>query len=437
MVELSQCVVEQVSDIEKYEIENTTTIESKPRVAVIGTGWFGRAIAKRLLNNGFDVYLASRNPGQVGFELPCEPTTYDKALEACHIVFLCIPWVAHLSFATEFEQLLRTKTVVDIANPGAVHSGTKLGISIAERLQRSLPGALVVKGFNTISAYSMGNDIKGLNREVCLCSDYPEALKEISSLTRTLGYIPVDSGTLSQARIVEAIPLALFEEWHQPTIFVFILLFFFIFYNILSEQLVKNVSWAVFPLHNMNSIFASTSMNLFAVANLAGCIANVIQLWTGTAQQQFSPWLASWLNHRKQLGLYGFMFLTMHLFMSFNTSFTLFPKMNGLQESSFLVANISTIMFCVMCITSLPSVGNSLSWREWRFVQSWMGWAALTTGFAHDLMLVAPLWKTNTVKNVPPISVIASILPTLTLATKLVLLLPFVQSKLNRVQRGN
>ncbi|KAK9759782.1 hypothetical protein K7432_016861 [Basidiobolus ranarum] len=66
-----------------------------------------------------------------------------------------------------------------------------------------------------------------------------------------------------------------------------------------------------------------------------------------------------------------------------------------------------------------------------------MGWAALTARFAHDLMLVAPLWGVNTTRRVPPISVIASILPTLTLFTKLILLLPFVQSRLNRVQRGN
>ncbi|KAK9696040.1 Metalloreductase steap4 [Basidiobolus ranarum] len=298
MVELSQCVVEQVNNAEKYEVDGVTTIENKVRVAVIGTGWFGRAIAKRLLSNGFDVYLASRNPGKVGFELPCEPTSYTQALTACHIIFLCIPWAAHLTFASEFEELLNIKVVVDIANPGNIHSGTNLGISIAERLQRSLPGAQIVKGFNTISAYSMSNDIKGLNQEVYLCSDYPEALKEVSTLTRTLGYNPVDSGTLSQARNIEAIPLALFEEWRKPTTFTLILLFFFIFYNILSEQLIKNVSWALFPLNNMNSIFASTSMNLFAVANFAGCVANVIQLWTGTAQQQFPQWLASWLNHR-------------------------------------------------------------------------------------------------------------------------------------------
>ena len=47
----------------------------------------------------------------------------------------------------------------------------------------------------------------------------------------------------------------------------------------------------------------------------------------------------------------------------------------------------SICLLVVIGVTSLPSVGGALSWREFRFVQSGMGWAALLTAVLHNALL--------------------------------------------------
>jgi hypothetical protein len=41
----------------------------------------------------------------------------------------------------------------------------------------------------------------------------------------------------------------------------------------------------------------------------------------------------------------------------------------------------------ILGITSLPSVTDVLTWKEFAFVQSKMGWLCLVFGTAHDLLL--------------------------------------------------
>ena len=41
----------------------------------------------------------------------------------------------------------------------------------------------------------------------------------------------------------------------------------------------------------------------------------------------------------------------------------------------------------ILGISSLPSVGSSLSWREFTFIQSKLGWLALVAATAHDALL--------------------------------------------------
>ena len=41
----------------------------------------------------------------------------------------------------------------------------------------------------------------------------------------------------------------------------------------------------------------------------------------------------------------------------------------------------------ILGITSLPSVTNALTWKEFAFIQSKLGWLCLSFGTAHDLFL--------------------------------------------------
>lgn len=48
---------------------------------------------------------------------------------------------------------------------------------------------------------------------------------------------------------------------------------------------------------------------------------------------------------------------------------------------------ISTCLLVVLGISSLPSVTATLSWREFTFIQSKLGWVALVAACAHDIFL--------------------------------------------------
>ena len=69
-------------------------------------------------------------------------------------------------------------------------------------------GARVVRAFNTIGAQHMTDPRFGDQRATMfLCGNDPAAKQAVSTLARDLGFEPVDTGPLTQARLLE--PLAM------------------------------------------------------------------------------------------------------------------------------------------------------------------------------------------------------------------------------------
>ncbi|KAK9696039.1 Metalloreductase steap2 [Basidiobolus ranarum] len=416
-------------------------LSEKTQIAVLGTGWFGRAMSKRLLDSGYQVLLGTRNPTRAkgNFKLPVEPVNYVEAIQKTDIVILCLPQQAHSSFIKDYGSFVKGKIVIDVTNPLHYHSGNDLNMSIAENLQAALPEARVVKAFNTLSAYSLEVHTHGLTREVYICTNDPGVLRKVSEMVRKIGYTPVDSGTLAMSRSVEAMPLSFFENWRLPlAVCAGLHIFFFLYLLITRYVIVATPNYNNLPLFGFNSTVADTALGLFSLANLAGCVANIFQLVRGRANQPFPPWLANWLNSRKQLGLLGFLYMGVHIFMS--TSYAHLYRhivggyINGPAQAGLLLAHISALIYSILWVVSLPSVGNLLSWREWRFIQSTLGWTALALGFIHTVLMVYPFWMM--VVNIPNIAMLGSILPVLAFILKFFLLLPPVQSKIQLIQQG-
>ena len=63
------------------------------------------------------------------------------------------------------------------------------------------------------------------------------------------------------------------------------------------------------------------------------------------------------------------------------------PQLTPLTPASAVSGATSICLLVVIGITSLPSVGGSLSRREFRFVQSGVGWAALLLAVLHNALL--------------------------------------------------
>ena len=78
-------------------------------------------------------------------------------------------------------------------------------------------------------------------------NDY-SAKEEVNALIRSLGFTPVDRGSLSNAIEIEDIPVQRFPQWKAPSIvslIVFIFLFLLIFLPMLIFQLLIHLCHSI------------------------------------------------------------------------------------------------------------------------------------------------------------------------------------------------
>lgn len=106
---------------------------------------------------------------------------------------------------------LAGKIVIDITNPlTADYMGLTIGhnTSAAEEIARALPGAEVVKAFNTVFAPVLadGPKLNAAQVPVFFATDSERARDTVKTLIDSMGFKAVDAGGLQNARYLE--PLA-------------------------------------------------------------------------------------------------------------------------------------------------------------------------------------------------------------------------------------
>uniref|UniRef100_A0A4W6CXF7 STEAP3 metalloreductase n=1 Tax=Lates calcarifer TaxID=8187 RepID=A0A4W6CXF7_LATCA len=92
----------------------------------------------------------------------------------------------------------------------------------------------------------------------------------------------------------------------------------------------------------------------------------------------------------------------------------------------------------LLAITSLPSVGNAFNWREFTFVQSGLGYTALTLSIMHTLFFGwdFAFFPVAYPYYLPPMYLLALILPCIVLVGRLFLALPCLTLRLAKIRRG-
>jgi predicted dinucleotide-binding enzyme len=146
----------------------------------VGSGDFGKALAKRLSMAGFDVVIGSRTPETRKSSsdlLSYHVESVEEALNYSDVIFLAIPQRGYDEMMKSLGARLDGKIVVDVSNRTKM-SGD--GVSHAEYLASLIPGARVVKGFNVISAWALENDIYGGSRLVYICGDHLESKEKVN-----------------------------------------------------------------------------------------------------------------------------------------------------------------------------------------------------------------------------------------------------------------
>ncbi|MFM7199903.1 MAG: NADPH-dependent F420 reductase [Myxococcota bacterium] len=179
------------------------------KIAIFGFGNVGQRLAQLFIKAGHSVIICTqKNAPQPS---PFATATFVEGAEQADVVALAIPFTAAVDILKPLAAPLVGKIVLDCTNPlQADWSPLLLGQenSAAEELARVVPGASVVKAFNTIFADMMVEEYQvwdGVRTSAFVASDDPVARNTILRLAEELGFAPVEVGPLKMARYLEAL----------------------------------------------------------------------------------------------------------------------------------------------------------------------------------------------------------------------------------------
>ena len=166
-------------------------------VTIIGTGNMGQAIAGLATKGGHAVeLLGSGDAGQ--------PVTGE-------LVVLAVPHAALADVLGQRGAELDGKVVVDITNPvdfATFSTTAPADGSAADAVAGALPGARVLKAFNTTFAATLASGSVGdLPTTVLIAGDDDEAKALLAGVVESAGLKALDAGPLRRARELEALAL--------------------------------------------------------------------------------------------------------------------------------------------------------------------------------------------------------------------------------------
>ncbi|XP_053823869.1 metalloreductase STEAP4 isoform X2 [Vidua chalybeata] len=110
-----------------------------------------------------------------------------------------------------------------------------------------------------------------------------------------------------------------------------------------------------------------------------------------------------------------------------------------LSDSYLALGILGFFLFVLLGITSLPSVSNNVNWREFRFVQSKLGYLSLILCTAHTLVYGGK-WFLNPLAYkwyLPDIYILSLIIPCAVLVVKFLLVFPCVDKPLTQIRQGS
>jgi 8-hydroxy-5-deazaflavin:NADPH oxidoreductase len=192
------------------------------RIGILGTGDVGRALGKGFLALGHEVKLGARHAGNekaiAWAKEAGGKATAGTFAEAAGFG----EWVVVATLGMAVEEALqaagperfRGKLVIDTTNPLDFSGGMPPKLAFAgddsggERVQRLLPGARVVKAFNTVGNSLMFRpELPGGPPDMFIAGNDAEAKKQVTALLKEFGWGTADAGGIESSRYLEGMCL--------------------------------------------------------------------------------------------------------------------------------------------------------------------------------------------------------------------------------------
>jgi hypothetical protein len=189
------------------------------KIAVMGTGMVGQALADKLAALGHEVGMGSRDADNADGRNWAQRRgqshgKFDEIAATAEMVIFATRGAALLDAARATgAEALAGKVVIDVTNPLATsRSGVPALLpdlsnttSAGEELQKTFPDARVVKTLNTMNCQVMvaPERVPGLH-DVFLCGNDAKAKAQVVALLRSFGWpSPIDLGPIEAARGME------------------------------------------------------------------------------------------------------------------------------------------------------------------------------------------------------------------------------------------
>lgn len=192
------------------------------KIGIIGAGNMGSGLGDLFARNGHEVMFSysrdtqklqslARAAGPNG-----QSGTPEQAARFGEIVVLTVGWGA-VTDALNAAGSLDGKTLVSCVNPlSPDYSSLVVGTTTsgAEEIARLVPGARVVEAFLNVfagilhsGAMRFGSDVPS----VFFCGDEADSKATVANLITEIGFEPVDSGPLKNARFIEPTAMLLLQ----------------------------------------------------------------------------------------------------------------------------------------------------------------------------------------------------------------------------------
>ena len=180
------------------------------RIAIIGSGNVGKALASSATKAGHHVTLSARSAEkarEVAEATNAHAASSNRdAVKDAELVVLAVPpdkvdeVVGGLSPELDGKVIIDVTNRVDMKDPGKTLDGS----SMSEHIQKKAPKAHVVKAFNYIFASKMADPkVNGKRLDGFVAGDDEPAKQKALQFVESIGFRPIDAGPLAMARALE------------------------------------------------------------------------------------------------------------------------------------------------------------------------------------------------------------------------------------------
>jgi 8-hydroxy-5-deazaflavin:NADPH oxidoreductase len=180
------------------------------RIGILGSGVVGRALAAGYLRHGHEVRVGTRQSAVE--DLPVGSPA--QVVADAEVVVLAVQGAAAVELVSRLAAELDGKILVDATNPlDASAGGPQLFVgttdSLGEQVQRAVPGARVVKAYNTVgNALMVDPDLPGGPPTMFIAGNDPAAKETVVGLLRETGWDVADLGGIEASRYLEPMCMA-------------------------------------------------------------------------------------------------------------------------------------------------------------------------------------------------------------------------------------